>query len=128
MVQYKAKVITAEYMESKDLLVFTMLNLETGKEQTYCWPPCDYFAAIGISKYSSYTPEQLHRHCEQMLGKQMNFVLEGEEVIPAAVIDHQKAEHVTKECSEMAEQASDLLEKELAAAKEISKMRYGDAR
>jgi hypothetical protein len=127
MPQYKAKVITAEYLEPKDLLVFTMRDLVTGKEQSYCWPPSDYFSAIGISSSATYTPGQLHSHCEQMLGKELNFSVDGELPSQPVAIDPKKAEQIDKDCHDLAQQANEKIDKELAAAKEISKMRFGAA-
>lgn len=125
MPQYRAKIVTAEFLDKKDLLVFTMRDLATGREQTYCWPPCDYFAAIGIPRNASYKPEHLHEHCARMIGKEISFVVEGETPPVSPAVDPQKAEEIAKECAEMAEQAGTKLDQELKVAQELTRRRFG---
>lgn len=114
MPQFKAKVATAEYLVERDLLVFTLIDLESNKEQTYCWSPSDYFAAIGIPVGAKYTPEQLHTHCEQMIGKHINFEIDGEPSIEAEE-DPIRAQTIAAECDVLAKEAGDKLDRELQA-------------
>lgn len=99
MAKQKVQIRTAEYREDKDLIFWTLLDPETEKEQTYCWPSSDYLSSVaGFSKksISQVTPKHLHDHCLQMLGKEIHFEVRGNANYKAE-IDENAAEAVDKE-------------------------------
>ena len=80
MAKQKVKIQTAEYQTANDLIFWTLLDLDNESEQTYCWPRADYLAGVvGLSEkaQSLVTPELLHEHCKQMLGKEIFFEVRG---------------------------------------------------
>lgn len=124
MERYKAKVTTAEYLVSKDLLVFTMHNVETGKEQTYAWSPADYLERVGLSPTAKYTQAQLDKHCLDMIGKELTFAIEGEAPTVASKTDKSRETEINEACAKMAAEAGDKLANELMVQDEIKKRQF----
>ena len=76
----KAKIITSEYNEVKDLIFWTLLDIEKNTEQTYCWPSKDYLKSVaGFSDkgIALITPAILSDHCKKMIGKEILFEVRG---------------------------------------------------
>lgn len=127
MKQLKVTVRTAEYLEEKDLMVFTLTDTDSDKDQTYCWPPSDYFAAMGISPKIEYQPYHLHEHCKMMIGKKINFVIEGKMPHVNPKVDLAKKAEIEKQCAELAEQAGEKFTQELdIIAKDILQSKVSD--
>jgi len=79
----RVKILEAKYEEEKDLFVWKLRFLEKGNtEQSFCWPSVDLLSALGIK--SKAAPELLREFCENMTGKEINFVVGGEPVAPEA--------------------------------------------
>lgn len=126
MSNIKAKVITAEYDEKKDLIILT-LRQET-KEQTYCFPSVDYLKNVGgfsDAMLKKIRPSHLTQHCFDLLGKEIAFESRGKipEIEPQ--IDVSKEEQINKNCSLLAEEAARKLHNEMNIAKDLHKRRYG---
>lgn len=73
----KVRIMNAEYKEDRDLFVWTLNFIETGDEQAFCWPSVDLLGALGISTDKQIPAEYLHKFCNDMLGKEINFVVQG---------------------------------------------------
>lgn len=72
----RVKILDSQYKEEKDLIVWTLKFLETGDEQTFCWPSGDLLEAFNINS-KKVEPEHLHDFCLAMQGKEINFVVDG---------------------------------------------------
>lgn len=72
----RVKILDSQYKEEKDLIVWTLKFLETGDEQTFCWPSGDLLESFDINP-KNVTPSHLHVFCKAMEGREVNFVVDG---------------------------------------------------
>jgi len=114
----RAKIKAAKYQVKNELIVFTLLDLETNKEQSYCWPSIQYLESIGIE--ASFVEDmQLIKHCEDMIGKIINFEVQGEEIRFKPKIDVEKQKQVEKDIEEAEKQVIDFSNDIINASREI---------
>lgn len=72
----KAKIVYSAYREESDVIVWN-LSFENGTEQMFCWPSIDLLKSLSYKGSLKLKPEHLHKFCQMMEGKEINFVLEG---------------------------------------------------
>jgi len=73
----RVKILRAKYDEEKDLIIWHFLFLDSGTEQSFCWPSPDLLKAVGITVIDQVEPDHLHQFCKDMIGKEINFLAEG---------------------------------------------------
>jgi hypothetical protein len=91
----KVKILTSEYNENKDLIFWTLKEIENNKEQTYCWPRTDYLKYIvGLSDktISKVSNDLLSKHCLDMIGKEINFEVQGDFKVDPRIDENKKVE------------------------------------
>ena len=72
----RVQILESKYEEKNDLVIWHLKFLDNGVEQRFCWPSIDLLSALGI-KITSVEPQHLHKFCSDMIGKEINFVVEG---------------------------------------------------
>lgn len=72
----RVKILDSKYDEDRDLIIWSLRFVETGDEQSFCWPSVDLISSLGINP-TKLQPEHIHKFCSDMLGKELNFVVEG---------------------------------------------------
>lgn len=72
----RVKILESKYEENKDLIIWTLHFIDTGDEQKFCWPSVDLMKAIGVD-HKKVETHHLHQFCYDMIGKEINFVIEG---------------------------------------------------
>lgn len=118
----KVKIVTSEYNETKDLIFWTLLDLEKNTEQTYCWPSKDYLkSVVGFSDkaISLITPEILNDHCKKMLGKELFFEVQGDAHVEPQV-DPAKQKSVENDIQKMQKDVNDFVQSVHSSAKEAT--------
>jgi len=81
----KVKILETKYDEDKDLFIWRIKFLHNSVDQSFCWPSVDLLSALGVNTDSEIPSEYLHKFCEDMKGKEISFVLEGEPVEPMEI-------------------------------------------
>ena len=92
----RVKILESKYEEENDLIIWTLKFLETGDEQKFCWPPVDLMSALGVQT-KKIEPTHLHKFCSDMIGKEINFVVEG---LPECSLPDSKNEEISKGITE----------------------------
>lgn len=71
----RVKIIDSSYHADKDLIVWKIQFLESGKEQVYCYPAMDLVHALGV-KAEKIPAEHLNKFAHDMKGKEINFEID----------------------------------------------------
>ena len=95
----RVKILETKYDEEKDLFVWRIKFLHNSVDQSFCWPSVDLLSALGIKTESAIPPEYLHKFCEDMKGKEINFILEGEPVEPIEIGTDEELEAISDDVS-----------------------------
>ena len=72
----RVKILESKYQEDSDLVIWLLHFLDTGDEQKFCWPSVDLMSSLNINS-KNIEVEHLHKFCLDMVGKEINFVVEG---------------------------------------------------
>lgn len=86
----RVQILESKYEEKNDLVIWNLKFLDTGVEQRFCWPPIDLLAALGIN-VKTIESQHLHKFCSDMIGKEINFVVEG---IPDTPLPNSDSEEI----------------------------------
>lgn len=77
----RVKIVESDYIEQSDLIKWTLLFIESNDTQTYVWPSCDLLKSLNITA-TQIDPQHLNKFCNDMLNKEINFVIDEEPDLP----------------------------------------------
>jgi hypothetical protein len=83
------------YIETSDLIKWTLEFLDDGMMQTYVWPSCDLLKALKITR-TEVDPSHLRKFCKDMDGKEINFVIDREPELPEPKITQEQYKELSK--------------------------------
>lgn len=97
LVPRRAKVVESKYIEKSDLIQWTLYFLDDGTDQTYVWPSVDLIKELNIK--GKVEPSHLHKFCEDILNKEINFSIDKEPERPKEM-PKEKFEEIGKRIGE----------------------------
>lgn len=91
----KVKIIESKYLETSDLIRWTLFFYDNGTEQIYVWPSVDLLASLNIKGKT--TTEMLHKFCDSMTGRDLNFVIDKEPELPEVKITEKEYKNLNQQ-------------------------------
>ena len=107
----RVKIVESKYIEKSDLIQWKLLFLQDYTEQVYVWPSSDLLKALNITR-TEVEPHHLRKFCNDMLNKEINFVIDQEPELPQPEISKDEFESLGKGLSEHFETFRKVVEEE----------------
>ncbi len=124
MDRFKAKILSSIYDQGKDLIIWTLLNMENSQQQSYCWPAKEYLSKIlGVSELKIDLPfDVIHSHCDSMKGKEINFEIHGDLIEVEPKTDTSKEKYADNIVNPLIEKEFEELHKSVS---KVAKEKFG---